>query len=151
MYLSSETKAAFQVEPGWSLGIILAPRWGDIDAFGHVNHRTYLQWCEDARNAYFKAFGIAKFMLDKPGPVIKDVGFTYEKSLSYDDEVLITSRVTWLRRSSFQMEYAVWSQGLAGRGHALCVWYVNSEQKSVELSSELRSKIIALDHAVDRR
>jgi acyl-CoA thioester hydrolase len=142
--------ANFQVEPNWSHGLQFTPRWGEIDTYGHVNHGAYFVWCEEVRIAYFKTLGEPPFSPDSPGPVIRDIGFEYMRAVSPTDEVLVTGRVTWIRRSSFRMEYAAWTDGLVGRGHATCIWYINNMKATAPLPDDLRRKIIALDGSEDR-
>jgi acyl-CoA thioester hydrolase len=107
-------------------------------------------WCEEVRINYFKAIGEPAFTPDRPGPVIKDIGFEYVRALAPDDRVLVAGRITWIRRSSFRMEYAAWKDGLIGRGHATCVWYINNLKTVVPLSDDLRRRIVSLDKPEDR-
>jgi acyl-CoA thioester hydrolase len=139
------------VEAGWSCFKPVEVRWGDIDAFGHVNHRAHLMWCEEARNQYFRALGQFPFGIDRPGPVVREVSFNYEKPLGLGDDVLVAARVDWIRNTSFQMAFSVWSHGLVGRGHAICIWMRNDNGERVPLSDALRAEIFAKDNAQDTR
>ncbi|MFM0653494.1 acyl-CoA thioesterase [Paraburkholderia sediminicola] len=149
--LSPDLVRIHDIEPGWRFGSDFDVRWSEIDGFGHVSHRAHLTWCEEARNAYFEALGQLPFHAERPGPVLKEVGFTYEKSLCAGREVVVTARVAWLRNTSFRMEFAAWSDGLVGRGHAICVWFRNSTNALVTLPDELRIAMIQTDHAQDIR
>jgi acyl-CoA thioester hydrolase len=137
------------VESGWSCLKPFEIRWGDIDAFGHVNHRAHLAWCEEARNQYFRELGQFPFGIDKPGPVVREVGFSYQKPLGLADEVVVGARVDWIRRTSFRMSFSVWSHGLIGRGHAICIWMRNDTGEGVPLPDTLRAKILTIDNAED--
>jgi acyl-CoA thioester hydrolase len=139
------------VEDGWSCFRPFEVRWGDIDAFGHVNHRVHLMWCEEARNHYFRELGQFPFSVDRPGPVVREVGFSYERPLGLADEILVATRIDWIRRTSFQMAFSVWSRGLVGRGHAICIWMRNDTGERVPLSDALRTKILAKDNSLDTR
>ena len=141
--------AHFKVEPNWSHGLLFTPRWGEIDSYGHVNHAAYFVWCEEVRNAYFKALGEPRVFSRFTWACYRDIAFEYMRAISPADEVLVTGRVVWIRRSSFRMEYAAWTDGLVGRGHATCVWYINNSKTAVPLPVDLRQKIIALDASKD--
>lgn len=145
--LSEDTAAQFGVEPGWRFGKAFETRWSDLDPFGHANNGAYLVWCEETRNGYFQALGVPQFTADAPGPVLKEVGFTYDRSLSHGESILVTARVAWVRNTSFRMEFAVWNGARAGHGHATCVWLVNTTGERVTVPNELRGKMAELDGA----
>lgn len=139
------------VEDGWSCLKPFEVRWDDIDAFGHVNHRAHLLWCEEARNHYFRELGQFPFGIDRPGPVVREVRFSYEKPLGLENDVLVATRIDWIRSTSFQMAFSIWSHGLVGRGHAICIWMRNDSGERVPLSDALRAEILAKDKARDAR
>src|SRR5262245_47365958 len=143
--LNEESRARYGVEPGWWFAKAFETRWSELDPFGHVNNGTYLMWCEETRNAYFEALGVPNFTADAPGPVLKDVGFTYDRPLGHGEKILVTGRVAWVRRTSFRMEFAVWNGARVGHGHALCVWMVNTTGERVAVSDALRNRMAELD------
>jgi hypothetical protein len=49
------------------------------------------------------------------------------------------------------MAFSVWSRGLVGRGHAICIWMRNDTGERVPLSDALRTKILAKDNSLDTR
>src|SRR5215207_5317869 len=55
-----------QVEPGWWFGVRHTAQWRDTDGYGHINHRAYLAWCEEARNRYLEAVGLPRLAIDQP-------------------------------------------------------------------------------------
>ncbi|WP_415914012.1 acyl-CoA thioesterase [Paraburkholderia sp. J12] len=139
------------VEDGWSCVKPFEVRWDDIDAFGHVNHRTHLLWCEEARNHYFRELGEFPFGIDRPGPVIREVSFSYDRPLGLEDSVLVAAKVDWIRSTSFRMAFSVWSHGIVGRGSAICIWMRNDSGSRVPLPDSLRALILAKDNATDAR
>ncbi|MNZ15262.1 hypothetical protein D3C78_322080 [compost metagenome] len=87
------------------------------------------------------------FTRDAPGPVIKELGFTYNRSLEHAARILVTGRVAWIRNTSFRMEFAVWNGTQVGHGHAICIWMLNSTGEKVVVSDELRHLIVERDGA----
>ena len=87
-------------------------RWSECDPLGHANHRAYFEWFEEARNRYLEAAGLPALSASTPGPVMAETGIRYLQPLAYGDEVLVTARTVRLGRTSFEMEYAVWREGL---------------------------------------
>jgi acyl-CoA thioester hydrolase len=45
----------------------LAVRWGDMDAFGHVNNAAFFTYCESARISYFEAIELDRWREDENG------------------------------------------------------------------------------------
>jgi acyl-CoA thioester hydrolase len=137
--------ARFGVEPGWSFAIRHRVRWSECDPFGHANHRTYFEWFEEARNRYLETVGLAPLSLDTPGPVIAETGIRYHRPLVYADELLVTARTVRLGHTSFDMEYAVWRDGLCALGRAVLILVINATGEKTPLPPDLRERILARD------
>ena len=137
-----------RIEPGWWFGLSLTAQWRDTDGYGHINHRAYLAWCEEARNRYLEAVGLPRLAIDQPSPVLKSIGFEYAKSLRYGDEVVATAAVASFRKTSFRMRYAVWHDGLVGRGEALVILMLNSTGERVPIPELARQKMMEVDRAI---
>lgn len=141
-------RARFGVQPGWSFAIRHRVRWSECDPFGHANHRAFFEWFEEARNRYLEAVGLAALSPSTPGPVIAETGIRYDRPLAYGDEILVSARTIRLGRTSFEMEYAAWRDGLCALGHAVLILIVNATGEKTALPPELRERIIARDPGV---
>jgi acyl-CoA thioester hydrolase len=137
--------ARYGVEPGWLFAIRHRVRWSECDPFGHANHRAYFEWFEEARNRYLEAVGLAALSPNLPGPVIAETNIRYHRPLAYADEILVSARTIRLGRTSFEMEYAVWHDGLCAIGRAALILIVNATGEKAPLSRELRESILARD------
>jgi acyl-CoA thioester hydrolase len=126
-----------RIEPGWRFGLTAQARWSDLDGFSHVSHRAHFVWFEEARNEYLAELGFALVSADVPGPVVKEVACSYERSLGFGDCLVVTARIAWFRKTSFGMDYAIWCQGLVARGSAICVWFHNRSASKVPLPPAL--------------
>jgi acyl-CoA thioester hydrolase len=142
--------ARFGVEPGWSFAIPHRVRWSECDPFRHTSHRAHFEWFEEARNRYLEAVGLAPLSPDTPGPVIAETGIRYHRPLVYADEILVTARTVRLGHTSFDMEYAVWRDGLCALGRAVLILMINNTGEKTPLPPELRERILALDPAAHR-
>lgn len=140
----------FGIEPGWSFAIRHRVRWSECDPFGHANHRAYFEWFEEARNRYLEVVGLEPLSSATPGPVIAETGIRYYRPLAYADEILVSARTVRLGRTSFDMEYAVWRDGLCALGRAVLILMVNSTGEKVPLPPSLRDRLLARDAALDR-
>jgi acyl-CoA thioester hydrolase len=84
-------------------------RWGDMDAFGHVNNVVYLRYLEQARVDWMfitaKEAGVEQFSL---GTVVARHEIDYKAPLVYRAEpVRIETWVTEIRAASFTVAYEV--------------------------------------------
>ena len=79
-------------------------RWGDCDAFGHVNNASYLSYFEEARIDYWKAV-----VPDVPftGMAIAHVSVDFRGQAYPGDVLTIGVAVTELKRTSFWAAYQV--------------------------------------------
>ena len=142
---SAAERARFGVEPGWSFVIRHRVRWSECDPFGHANHRAYFEWFEEARNRYLEAVCLDALSPNSPGPVIAETGIRYHRPLAYGDEILVGARINRLGHTSFEMEYAVWRDGLCALGRAVLILMVNATGAKTPLPGLLRERILARD------
>jgi len=140
---STAEHAQSGIESGWSFAIRHRVRWSECDPFGHANHRAYFEWFEEARNRYLEAAGLPALSPNTPGPVIAETGIRYHKPLAYADEILVSARTVRLGRTSFEMEYPVWRDGLCALGRAVLILVVNATGEKTPLPRELRERILA--------
>ena len=109
------------------------------------NHLSFLNWFQDARNAYLELVGLPRLSAATPGPVLTRVEARYLKPLAYADRLLVTARTASLRRRSFVMEYAAWRDGCCARGSALCVLMINATGAKTPVPEDVRAAMIRLD------
>lgn len=146
---SATEHGRFGIEPGWSFAVPHRVRWSECDPFGHANHRAYFEWFEEARNRYLEAVGLTPLSPTTPGPVIAETGIRYYRPLAYADEILVSARTVRIGRTSFEMEYAVWRDGLCALGRAVLILMLNATAQKVPLPPELRNRILAREPGLD--
>ncbi|MEM5536326.1 thioesterase family protein [Neptuniibacter pectenicola] len=117
-------------------------RWGDMDAYGHVNNAMYMRYLEEARVQLLDSMNVG---LDPNGlaPVVVDIGCSFIRPVVYPDLLSIQCYSGDLGRSSFMTYYEVFSQQQGGvmvsTGHAKVVWIDHQTQKSVPVPDNVRS------------
>jgi acyl-CoA thioester hydrolase len=116
-------------------------RWGDMDAFGHVNNTVYFRYMEQTRIEWLEA-GNAAMVADGEGPVVVSTGCTFLRQLKYpaDLEIRMYARVPG--RSSVETTYEIVSSDAAqiiyAEGTAKIVWVNFEQEKSVPLPERVR-------------
>lgn len=119
-------------------------RWGDMDAYGHVNNALYMRYLEEARVQLIEKMDVE---MDPNGlaPVVISVGCTFFKPVVYPDTVRIDCYVTDPGRSSFMTLYEVFStrqpEQMVSEGFAKVVWIDHRTEKSVSLPDKVRDFI----------
>lgn len=121
-------------------------RWGDLDAFGHVNNTIFFRYMEQARVEWLESCGMP---MDGggQGPVIVNAHCTFLRQLKYPGEIEVRTFAGQPGRSSFEtyMEMRRTDQPelLVAEGGAKIVWVDYAMEKSVPLPQALRELIAA--------
>lgn len=121
-------------------------RWGDMDAYGHVNNAMYMRYLEEARVQLLAKMG-AKMDGGGVDPVVINVGCTFMRPVVYPDTLRIDCFVSEPGRSSFMTLYKIYSESAPSQavseGYAKVVWMDHHTGKSVPLPHEIRQQIEA--------
>lgn len=116
-------------------------RWGDMDAYGHVNNTVYFRYMEQIRCEWIEALGY-KVMPGGEGPVIINASCTFLAPLNYPGSVEVQLFVGEPGRSSLPTYYELRLHGsdtLYATGEAKVVWMDTQTGKSVPLPEDLRA------------
>lgn len=119
-------------------------RWGDMDAYGHVNNTLYMRYMEETRVQALAAIGA---QMDGNGidPVIINTGCTFMQPVFYPDTLRIDCYARDPGRSSFMTHYEIFSEKQpdtpVSEGYAKVVWIDHKAGKSVPLPDNIRDQI----------
>ena len=125
-----------------SVLVTIPVQWRDLDALQHVNNAEYVKWFESARIIALQDLGL----LDanggvmshlSVGPILASISATYLRPVTFPDTVRVGCYPTRVGRSSFDLNYIVWSNeqaAVVAEGHSVIVNYDYKEQKSSPLS-----------------
>ncbi len=119
-------------------------RWGDMDAYGHVNNSLYIRYLEEARVQLLAKIGAT---MDGHGtdPVIINVGCTFFQPVSYPATLNINCFVGEIGRSSFMIWYELSTTDnpdqICSEGYSKVVWMDHNTGRSVPLPDIIREHI----------
>jgi acyl-CoA thioester hydrolase len=126
-----------------------AIRWGDMDAFGHVNNTVYFRYMESARIAFLEQ-AAGDLDAQGEGPVIVTAYCTFLKQLKYPGDIEIRSYAGPAGRSSFELTHEIRMVGADGNadviyaeGGGKVVWVNFAGEKSVPLPESLKALLPA--------
>ncbi|MCL4791042.1 MAG: acyl-CoA thioesterase [Gammaproteobacteria bacterium] len=115
-------------------------RWGDMDAYEHVNNTIYFRYMEQARVEWLEAVGY-RCNARQEAPVIVHADCSFLLPLSYPGIVEVRMFAGHPGRSSLVTFYELCRQGddrLYAEGSAKIVWIDPASGKSVSLPEALR-------------
>ena len=118
-------------------------RWGDMDAYGHVNNTIYFRFMEQIRVEYLEQQGY-RVMPQGMAPVIINASCTFLKPMSYPGIVEVRTFVGHPGRSSVQSYVDMLIDGeLFAEGAAKIVWMDTRTGKSVAIPDNVRAVLEA--------
>ena len=122
-------------------------RWGDNDAYGHVNNAIFYQWFDSAVNHWLIEAGLLDIAHGDPIGLVAETGCRYFASLEYPGEVEVGIRVAQLGRSSVTYHLGVFapdSDQAAAEGHFTHVTVDRATRRPVALPDAWREALTAL-------
>ncbi len=117
-------------------------RWGDMDAYGHLNNTVYFRFFEQARVEWIEALGFPVRSEAETGPVIINADCTFRIPVNYPAMVEVRMFAGQPGRSSFMTWYELYLEGddrLYAEGSAKVVWMDVATAKSVPLPDSVRA------------
>lgn len=132
-------------------------RWGDMDAFGHVNNTNFFRYMEQARIEWLESLDLASVDEAGSGPVIVNANMTFLKQLQYPGNVVCRTLAGQPGRSSLETRFELLRADEAGtlyaQGGAKIVWVSYASGRSTPMPDALRARVTlaaptpAIDHA----
>jgi len=122
-------------------------RFSELDALNHVNNVVYLEWFEALRVRYFRDYGISPYDGAGPRLVLRTQEAAYLKPMFLDDAYVVVARTAAFRRTSFRMDYAVYSDSLCATSSAIVVQVSPDGQTKVPLTGAQREVFATRDGA----
>jgi len=116
-------------------------RWGDMDAYGHVNNTNYFRYCEQARVEWSQRVGFPVRTDAGEGVVIINAACTFLIPIVYPATVTVHMFVGEAGRSSLMSWYELRVEGddrLYAEGSSKMVWMSHSTGRSAPLPEALR-------------
>jgi acyl-CoA thioester hydrolase len=139
-----ETRQSPEESPRKLLLTSLIPiRWGDMDAYGHVNNTIYFRYMEQARCEWLEALGY-KVAPEGEAPVIINASCTFLVPITYPGTVEVRLFAGRLGRSSVDTHYELRLAGsdlLYSEGAAKIVWMNVATGRSVPIPDALRAVV----------
>lgn len=116
-------------------------RWGDLDAYGHVNNTVFFRFMEQARVEWLETLSHT-LRPSGEGPVIVNASCTFLVQVNYPGIVTVDLLVGLPGRSSIPTFYELsCGDQLVAQGESKLVWIDFSTGKSVPLPDSVRERL----------
>lgn len=134
--------------PGLANGLIarvvISVRWGDMDAFNHVNNAQYLRYLEEARVQWLA--NIPGMSLSGPiSPVLVASNVNYRRAIEWPNEIAVELFIEKVGGSSVTMGHRMLSAAdstvLYSDGNVVMVWIDTQTGKSVAVPEAIRDAV----------
>ena len=118
-------------------------RWGDMDAFGHVNATVYFRYMEQTRIEWLVAHASQFVAQDtEEGPVIVNAACDFLIPLVYPGDFEVRMFLGKLGRSSIDTFYEIWMEGRKfAQGAARLVWINRGTGRSTPLPDAIAAPL----------
>ena len=117
-------------------------RWGDMDAYGHVNNTVYFRYFEQTRVEWLELMGSRVSVEEPVGPVIINASCTFLAPVNYPATVVIKMYASDPGRSSVMTWYELFVEGderVYAEGAAKTVWMDTRTGKSAPIPDVVRA------------
>jgi acyl-CoA thioester hydrolase len=122
--------------------VVISVRWGDMDAFNHVNNAQYLRYLEEARVQWLAS--IPGMSLSGPvSPVLVASNVNYRRPIEWPNEIAVELFVEKIGNSSLTMGHRMFSAAdstvLYSDGNVVMVWIDTQTGKSVRVPEAVKA------------
>lgn len=119
-------------------------RWGDMDAFNHVNNAKYATYVEEARLRWFSTFD-GGWHDENIGPVVAAQSINYRLPIEWPAEVVVELSLERAGNSSLTLGIGIVSADMPRRfyadGSTVLVWIDRRTGKSTALPAPVRRAV----------
>ena len=124
------------------------PRFGELDALGHINHGASVVWFELARNPIFEIFDPTKEVSRKTfSLILVHSDYDYVEQLFYKYDVEIKTWIKHIGNKSFTICHEAWQNGrLCIKCNVVLVHYDFTNEKSTPIPED--KKLLLAEHLI---
>ena len=124
--------------------MVMPIRWGDMDAFGHVNNAVYFRYIEQARINWLDSLGL-NFAQGEQGVVVVNAFCNFMKPVEYPADLIIKTYIANPSRvglDTFNVMSLVGDpETVRATSGATIVWVDFKTQKAASWPPELKAKL----------
>lgn len=117
-------------------------RWGDMDAFQHVNNTVYFRFMEQVRIEWFERIGAALARGEDIVPNLVGAECRFLRAITYPAAVRVTIRLGHWNEKVVQTFHEIWDGAtLSAIGDCRILWMSIAAQRSVPIPMAIRTQL----------
>jgi len=124
-------------------------KWGEMDAFQHLNNTVYIRYIEDGRIDLLEKLGMSDDMkATNIGPVLASIQCDYLAPVTYPDTLIVFSNAKQTGPKKVEFEHKIWSKQqncLVAQGTGMGVYYDFKQGKSCVIPDIMSAKLTILN------
>jgi acyl-CoA thioester hydrolase len=121
----------------------LPVRWGDMDAFNHVNNTIYFRYMEQCRIEWFTMIG-AHIEGNDIVPMLVGADCRFMRAITHPATVRVTIAVGEIGPKIVQTLHEMWvDDTLCAVGDCKILWISRAANKAVALPEHIRARLVA--------
>ena len=120
----------------------MAVRWGDMDAYNHVNNTIYFRYMEQCRLEWFAKLGF-KTVDEDIVPILVEANCRFIRAVTHPSMVRVTIRVTDIGPKIVETTHDIFvGDVLYASGICKLLWMSRSANKGVALPDAVRARLL---------
>lgn len=127
-----------------SIKLDIPVRWGDLDAFGHVNNTVFMRYLEEARIVWLEGFAPVSAR-EKNGPVIVNINCNFRREIAYPATVRVLLIAHCASEKRLVMEHTIVDASdpdiLYADAEITALWVDMATGRSIPLPVEVREAV----------
>lgn len=129
------------IAPMTMASVAMSVRWGDLDAFNHVNNATFLIYAQEARLAWLaKIDGV--WFDETMMPVVAAAQINFRRQLAWPAQIIVELAAKRIGTSSVTITHRIFAaddvECLYADGEVVIVWVEPTSGRSVPLPTAIR-------------
>ncbi len=121
-------------------------RWGDMDAYGHINNVRFFDYFQEARILWLSNVGV-KINDPQFGFVVVNISCDFTRELNYPTQLMSSIDVVKIGRSSITLIQTVYDLNepgkIYGKGQTVMVWRDHQTGSSCPMSESQVQRFVA--------
>ncbi len=119
-------------------------RWGDMDAYNHVNNSVYATYVEEARIRWFSTLH-PNWKSNEAAPILAALNMNFRRPIEWPAEIFVDMLAGRIGRSSFNAIFRIVDRDhperLYAESDSVIVWMDPRSGKSIELPAHVRAAL----------
>ncbi len=120
-------------------------RWGDMDAFGHVNNVQFFRYLETARVEYAMAVIAGEVKAQGENIILADIQCAFRRQLKWPGEIDVYTRTCRVGRTSITLQQIICLSGpeeVVATAQNVLVWFDFAKQTPAKVPDGIRNRLL---------